>query len=255
VIKVRDGVDVQPSTPSLDWRTFVGDSAVSALSDIIGHTFGRLTVVGMGDRARDGKRLWRCSCTCGGETTATAYQLKIGHKKSCGCWRHDNAVNLKTTHGKSQTRLSRIWRGMRQRCSNPNVAAFPRYGGRGIIVCEEWGSFIKFYDWAMANGYSDALSIDRINNDGNYEPTNCRWATTKAQGRNQPQNRAVIRSDGKRFNYVSDAARASKTTTANIALVCKGRRKHAGGFGWSYEPQRESHGHRSADRNARRNPT
>ena len=109
------------------------------VTNITGHVFGRLTVVGDGGCARDGHRLWRCHCVCGGETTATAYNLKTGHTKSCGCWRRDNCVNLKTVHGHSRTRLSRIWRGMKQRCNNPNVAAFSRYGGRGITVCSEWG--------------------------------------------------------------------------------------------------------------------
>jgi hypothetical protein len=144
---------------------------------------------------------------------------------------------------------------MLSRCGNPKVAAFPRYGGRGISVCEEWRSFVKFHDWAIAHGYRDDLCIDRIDNDGSYEPNNCRWATYREQGRNQPQNRAVIRSDGKRFNYVTDAAKASGTTRQSIAQVCRGRQKTAGGFGWSYEPQRESHGHRSAASTASRNST
>jgi hypothetical protein len=208
--------------------------------DITGRTFGRLTVIGNGGRDRWGKRLWHCRCSCGGETLATARNLKIGHTKSCGCWRRDSAVNVKTIHGQSYTRLHGIWSGMLQRCVNPNVKAFSRYGGRGIRVCEDWHSFVKFRDWAVANGYQDDLAIDRIDNDGNYEPTNCRWETYAAQSRNQPQNRAVIRSDGRRFDYVTDAARASGTTTSQIASAIK-RGGTSGGFGWCYDEQRREH--------------
>ena len=123
---------------------------------------------------------------------------------------------------------------MKTRCGNPHCAAFPRYGGRGIRVCQEWQEFTRFRDWAMAHGYADDLAIDRINNDGNYEPNNCRWATYKQQGRNQPRNRAVIRSDGKRFIYVTDAARESGTTTSRIAAAIK-RGGTSVGYAWEYE--------------------
>lgn len=212
--------------------------------DITGQTFNRLTVICADGRNNDGKRLWRCRCICGNETLATAYQLKSSHKKSCGCWRVENGAVVSTRHGGAKrgqkTRLYRIWTGIFSRCTNPNVKAFSRYGGRGVSVCSDWYSFPAFRDWAEANGYRDDLAIDRINNDGDYEPTNCRWSTYKEQGRNQPQNRAVIRSDGRRFAYVTDAAQATGTTTANIAMVCNGKRNTAGGFGWHYDEQQRS---------------
>lgn len=95
-------------------------------------------------------------------------------------------------HGQKRTRLYNIWCGMIRRCENSNEPAFPKYGGRGIVVCPEWRqSFITFRDWALNNGYSAALTIDRINNDGNYEPSNCRWATHAQQNRNYSRNRPI----------------------------------------------------------------
>jgi hypothetical protein len=221
------------------------------ITDITGETFNRLTVVRADGRNNDGKIHWRCHCVCGNETLATAYQLKSGHKKSCGCWRVENGAIVSTRHGGAKrteiTRLYRIWGGMLNRCSNPNNQAFPRYGGRGISVCDDWHSFPAFRDWAEKNGYQDDLAIDRIDNDGNYEPSNCRWATYKEQGRNQPQNRAVIRSDGRRFAYVADAAQATGTTTSQIASAIR-RNGTSGGFGWRYDEQQRQQSTGSASR-------
>ena len=201
--------------------------------DITGQTFSRLIAIEQVG-SRNKRALWRCQCSCGQEVIVIGKLLRSGHTKSCGCWRSDNWFIQKQTHGESHTRLHRIWSGMKTRCGNPHCAAFLRYGGRGIRVCPEWQNFTPFRDWAMAHGYADDLAIDRINNDGNYEPNNCRWATYKQQGRNQPQNRAVIRSDGKRFVYVTDAAGESGTTTSLIAAAIK-RGGTSAGYAWKYE--------------------
>jgi hypothetical protein len=95
------------------------------------------------------------------------------------------------THGMRYTRIYNIWRSMRQRCSNSNCIRYSRYGGRGITVCDEWNDFNCFYKWAIATGYKDDLTIDRINTDGNYEPSNCRWATYKEQANNIKTNRLI----------------------------------------------------------------
>jgi hypothetical protein len=123
---------------------------------------------------------------------------------------------------------------MKTRCGNSHCAAFSRYGGRGIHVCLEWQRFEPFRDWAHAHGYADHLTIDRIDNDGSYEPENCRWITYADQARNSPQNRGVIRSDGRRFALINDAAREMGCSRSSISAACSGRRKTFAGYAWRY---------------------
>ena len=150
----------------------------------IGRKYGRLTVIKRVDNARqpNGKTQvqWLCKCTCGKTIVVRSTSLNSGNTKSCGC-----AMN-KPKHGLSKTRLYRIWNAMKNRCNNPNNYGYKNYGGRGIKVCDEWNKdFLEFYNWAINNGYKENLSIDRINNNGNYEPNNCRWATSKEQMANR----------------------------------------------------------------------
>lgn len=154
-------------------------------SDLKGHRFGRLVAIEECGRSKQGSVLWKCQCDCGNTSLARASALKSGHIQSCGCATKE-AV---TKHGMRRTRLYGIWSHMVDRCTNPNSTVADRYFDRGIKMCAEWrDSFEAFRDWALANGYSDKLSIDRINNNGNYEPSNCRWATVKEQGRNKRNN-------------------------------------------------------------------
>lgn len=157
-----------------------------ALIDLTGKRFGRLVVI-----QREGSigvhAAWRCLCDCGSETLVRGDHLRDGKTKSCRCLEKEKRDNGEThfIHGGRGTRIYEIWSSMRKRCENPNSQSFCNYGGRGISVCNEWSDFVVFRDWALSNGYAEDLSIDRVNNDGNYEPSNCRWATAKEQANNR----------------------------------------------------------------------
>lgn len=135
---------------------------------------------------------WRCWCSCGKEVVLTAAQLSRSICPSCGCYDLDVRHNMPNhlQHGDScvgrKTRLYRIWCNMKARCYISSYTRFKNWGGRGITVCDEWkNSYETFRNWALAHGYEDNLTIDRINNDGNYEPSNCRWATYSQQAKNK----------------------------------------------------------------------
>ena len=160
--------------------------------NLTGKTFGKLLVIS--EDHSDGKHLyWKCQCSCGKETIVSGDSLKQGFTKSCGCLNAELAAQRITTHGKYKERLYSIWLNMKHRCFNSNAINFRSYGGRGITVCDEWkNDFQVFYDWAMSNGYSDNLTIDRIDNDGNYEPTNCQWITLSENIKKSWKDRVVI---------------------------------------------------------------
>lgn len=158
------------------------------LLDMTGMVIGRLTVLRRGTAAA-GVSSWICRCECGAEKEIAANVLKKGTTKSCGCLNSEmSAIRLsqqRRTHGRSHTRLYNIWMGMRRRCTEPRFQMYRYYGGRGIRVCEAWNSASAFLDWALANGYRDDLQIDRIDTNGNYEPSNCRWVTPKENANNR----------------------------------------------------------------------
>lgn len=145
--------------------------------DLIGKKFGRLIVLERADKTPGAQQRWKCLCDCGKETFVTTGHLRSGHTSSCGCLGLERATASKVKHGQSNTKLFRVWNGIKQRCYNKNVKGFKWYGGKGVSICEEWLEFSAFYDWAVSHGYIDGLSIDRIDPEGSYEPNNCRWIT------------------------------------------------------------------------------
>ena len=159
---------------------------MSHMKDLTGQKFARWTVIGRAQNDKRGQAQWHCVCECGNTSIVGGKDLRLGKSRSCGCLQKDTASVIKRKHGKSNSRLFHIWCAMRSRCYNHSVPHFYLYGGRGITVCDEWrNSFESFYEWAINNGYADNLSIDRIDVNGNYEPSNCRWADDKTQARNR----------------------------------------------------------------------
>lgn len=154
--------------------------------DLTGQTFGYLTAIEVDKSPNNKRRKWICKCKCGNYTSVTTNHLTSGDVSSCGC---KNYESKNKTHGLSHTRIYEIWCGIRRRCYNQKDKNYSNYGGRGITVCNEWNAdFMSFYNWSVANGYNDNLTIDRINNNGNYEPQNCRWITHAEQQRNRSFN-------------------------------------------------------------------
>lgn len=165
------------------------------VKNLIGLRFGKLTVVKKCE-SKNRRSMWLCKCDCGNEVELSRNHLSTGNTKSCGCLRKEaikKAISASTKHNGRHTRLYSVWITMKQRCYNENATDYENYGGRGIMVCPEWlNDFQAFYDWAMANGYAKNLSIERIDVNGNYEPTNCKWATMKEQSNNKRNNVFIL---------------------------------------------------------------
>jgi hypothetical protein len=172
--------------------------------NLAGQRFGRLVVTEKVCTVVGGSK-WRCKCDCGNEAVVWAGNLKRGRTRSCGCYHAERLHIDSRTHGMTRTRIYRIWSGMLNRCYNPNNQAYSLYGARGIGVCERWHTFENFLA-DMGENYRSDLTIDRIDNDGSYEPENCRWADWKTQARNKSNNRLVV-IDGEMASVAEHAER------------------------------------------------
>lgn len=176
-----------------------GSCGCAKLLDIVGKRFNKLVVMREVEPKLNKNgykdRQFECQCDCGNVMIANGSSVASGNTKSCGCLSLTRFQNLITKHGMRHTRLYRIWLGMKSRCYIRSVGSYENYGGRGIVVCEEWhDNFQAFCDWAMANGYDEnapkgQCTLDRIDVNGNYEPSNCRWVDMKTQCNNKRNTR------------------------------------------------------------------
>lgn len=197
--------------------------------DLTGERFGRLTVEGVSKKVRSGKReryYWKCQCDCGNEKEVRTDCLTKGLVKSCGCMKKEqDRINLTKFHRHklSHSKLWDAYYSMKSRCYDKMDKRYSDYGGRGIKVCEEWlNSFDAFAKWSFENGFANHLQIDRIDNNGNYEPLNCRWVTRKENCRNRRSN-VLIEYNGEMVTLVEFAEKTSipyKTAYSRYRKVC-----------------------------------
>lgn len=217
--------------------------------DLTGQRFGRYVVLSRdNDSVSPSGRhrvMWKCLCDCGNIKIVHGSSLASGSVVSCGCYKAELKRALLMTHGGTvggkPTRLYKVWDGMKARCYNPNKAYYSIYGGRGITMCDEWHySFEKFRDWALANGYEDGLTIDRIDNDGNYCQENCRWATVSQQNNNKStshyltyngETKTIMQwAEATGFSFHAIYSRIAKGMTVEDALLTPLKTKGNGHF-------------------------
>lgn len=170
--------------------------------DLTGKHFGLLTAIEPVGKNKWGNLLWKCKCQCGNEVVIPSEKLVQGRKRDCGCMETENRSRAASKHGITaggKPRTFIIWNGMKSRCNNPKSISYKNYGARGIRVCDEWMAFINFHNWAIANGYADGLEIDRIDNNGNYCPSNCHWVT-RSENRKKTRNTHYITMAGETHN-------------------------------------------------------
>ena len=158
--------------------------------DLTGQRFGRLIALSSAEKSARGRTRWHCQCDCGVKVVIPTFHLRGGNTLSCGCFREELRSTYKRTHGASRTRPYGIWSDMIKRCTNPNHKFWSRYGGRGIRICDAWLRYENFI--ADMGEPPPKYSIERKNNDGNYEPGNCIWVDQKTQRRNRSDSKFIV---------------------------------------------------------------
>lgn len=194
-------------------------------NDLTGQRFGKLIAIKPVGTNKSGNTLWECKCDCGNSSIVINSNLTRENSKSCGCTNSERLIKRNTSHGMSKTKIYAKWLSMLERCRTKTNTDYKYYGARGINVCKEWKDFNKFYKWAMNNGYENSLTIDRINVNGNYEPSNCRWVTQLRQCNNK-RNNLYLTIDG----VTASLADICRMYNARYTMVWKRLRR-----GWSIE--------------------
>lgn len=206
------------------------------LKDLTGMRFGRLTVLYHNDALTKKYKYgyyhyWHCVCDCGNEKDINGINLRGGKIRSCGCLHDEYSKINSKTHGLSKTRLYRVYMSMNSRCYNKNTKKYKNYGGRGIRVCKEWvgeNGFVNFYNWAKNNGYDETASfmqctIDRIDNDGDYCPNNCRFTDNKTQANNKSSNHYItVKGETKTLHQWIESAEYDISVSTVIKRIKKG---------------------------------
>ena len=167
---------------------------MSKIKNLVEQKFNKLLVISRAENTKQGRAQWNCKCDCGNSLIVRGSYLLNGHTQSCGCLRKEKSSELNTVHGKTNTKIHAVWKSMKQRCFDENIKNYEIYGGRGITVCDEWKhDFQSFYDYVsqLPHYGEEGYSIDRINNNGNYEPGNVKWSTRKEQARNRRSCRYI----------------------------------------------------------------
>ena len=175
--------------------------------DMVGQKYGKLTIIERAENDKHGNACWRCRCSCGAEVTVVGQSLRKGNTKSCGCL-HDEGN--RTTHGMKHSKIYKTWRGIKSRCYNPNNKSFKNYGGRGITMYEPWiNDFQAFFAYVSTLEHygEDGYTLDREDNDGNYEPGNLRWADRKTQSRNR-RGRRIVEYNGEKMTLAEAAEKS-----------------------------------------------
>lgn len=191
--------------------------------DLAGNKYGRLTVLGYECQSGRRKTMWKCICDCGNIKIVDGSKLKNGHTRSCGCFSRERIKNQNYKTGMSKSKLYYAYRNMKNRCFYEKSSEYKNYGGRGITICDEWigeKGFENFKNWSTENGYSEELTIDRIDCDGNYEPNNCRWVNLITQANNKRNNRYI--SINGEIGTVANMARKYNVDYWNLMRYSKG---------------------------------